>query len=388
MPFVTVDNVRTFYRLEGNDHRPVLVFSHSLGCDHAMWDVQTRDLLPYFRILRYDTRGHGASDVPPGDSTIERLGRDVLALVDSLGIDKFEFCGLSLGGMIGQWLAATAPDQITHVILANTSPRMDSAAMEARRTTVLENGTVAIADAVMGRFFSPETLARHDPDAATVRRTLLSTDRRGYSGCCAAIRDMDQTALLKQIRVPTLIIVGDCDVSTPWAGHGEILAREIPHARVIHLPTAHLSNLERPRSFSSALCDFLIPAPADILEAGNRMRRLILGDSHVDSAAAKTTAFTRDFQELITRYAWGTIWTRPGLDPRTRRLLALSTFAALGRWEEFRMYIRTSLPHALEECDLKEALLQAGLYAGVPVANTGFKIAQEEIDSACARKSE
>ncbi|HLK17766.1 MAG TPA: alpha/beta fold hydrolase, partial [Bryobacteraceae bacterium] len=345
-------------------------------------------LLPYFCILRYDTRGHGASDVPSGDYTIQRLGRDVLALVDALGIDKFAFCGLSMGGMIGQWLAATAPHRITHLVLANTSPRMDSSAMEARRTAVLENGTAAIADAVMGRFFSPETLAHRDPDAATVRRTLLNTDRRGYSGCCAAIRDMDQTSLLQQIRMPTLIFAGDRDVSTPWTGHGEVLAREIPQAQVIHLPTAHLSNLERPRSFSAALFDFLIPPPADALEAGMFARRQTLGDSYVDAAVAKTTDFTRDFQELITRYAWGTIWTRPGLDPRTRRLLALSVAAALGRWEEFRMYIRTGLQHELEACDLKEALLQAAIYAGLPAANTGFKIAQEELDQACAAKSE
>jgi len=362
----------------------VLVFSHSLGCDHGMWDVQTRDLLPHFRILRYDTRGHGGSDVPTGDYSIERLGRDVLAVVDALGIEKFAFCGLSMGGMIGQWLAAAAPDRITQLVLANTSARMDSSAMEARRLMVLESGITSIADAVMGRFFSPETLARHD--AATVRRTLLHTDPRGYSGCCAAIRDMDQTGLLPQIRVPALIIVGDRDVSTPWAGHGEVLGREIPNARVVHLPTAHLSNLERPRSFSGALFDFLIPSANDTLVAGYRVRRQMLGDAYVDAAIAKTTEFTRDFQELITRYAWGTIWTRPGLDLRTRRLLALSVTAALGRWEEFRMYVRTGLEHQLEPCDLKEVLLQAAIYAGVPVGNTGFKIAKEEIEQACAPK--
>src|SRR5580704_12713195 len=260
LPFVNVDNARIFYRLEGSDDRPVLVFSHSLGCDHGQWDVQTRDLLPHFRILRYDMRGHGASDVPSGDYSIERLGRDVLAIIDTLGIERFVFCGLSIGGLIGQWLgtSASARNRLTHLVLANTSPRMDTSAMETRRRTVLENGMASVADAVMGRFFSPETLARQDADVASVRRTLLNTDPRGYSGCCAAIRDMDQTALLSQIRVPTRIIVGDRDVSTPWTGHGEVLAREIPNARVVHLPTAHLSNLERPRSFSGALLDFLI----------------------------------------------------------------------------------------------------------------------------------
>jgi 3-oxoadipate enol-lactonase/4-carboxymuconolactone decarboxylase len=387
LPFVNVENTRLFYRMEGADDRPVLVMSHSLGCDHGQWDIQTRDLLPHFRILRCDMRGHGASDVPPGDYSIERLSRDVLAIVDALGIGKFAFCGLSIGGMIGQWLGASAPDRLTHLVLANTSPRMDTAAMETRRRTVLEGGVTAVADAVLGRFFMPETLARQDADVASVRRTLLNTDPRGYAGCCAAIRDMDQTGLLPQIRVPTLIIVGDRDVSTPWAGHGEVLARDIPKARVLHLPTAHLSNLERPRSFTSALADFLIPVASDALEAGYHMRREMLGDAYVEAAIAKTTEFTREFQELITRYAWGTIWTRPGLDLRTRRLLALSETAALGRWEEFRLHVRTGLDHVLEPCDLKELLLQTAIYAGVPAANTGFQIAKEEIEKACAPKS-
>ena len=167
-----------------------------------------------------------------------------------------------------------------------------------------------------------------------------------------------------------------------------MLAREIAGARVVHLPTAHLANLERPRSFSAALLDFLIPGPAaDTLDAGFQVRRAMLGDAYVDAAIANTTEFTREFQDLITRYAWGTIWTRPGIPRRTRRLLALTVTAALGRWEEFRMYIRAGLEHELEPCDLKEVLLQAAVYAGVPVGNTGFKIAKEEIEKACAPRS-
>jgi 3-oxoadipate enol-lactonase/4-carboxymuconolactone decarboxylase len=383
-----VDNTRLFYRLEGDDGKPALVFSHSLGCDHGQWDAQTRDLLPYFRVLRYDTRGHGSSDAPPGEYTIERLARDVIAIADALGIEKFVFCGLSMGGMIGQWLGAFAPERLTHLVLANTSSRIDSAGMETRRRAVLEGGMASVADTVLGRFFSPETLVRRDPDALSVRRALLHTDPHGYAGCCAAIRDMDQTGLLSRIRIPTRIIIGDRDVSTPWAGHGDVLVREMPQASVVHLPTAHLSNLERPRSFSSALLEFLLPAaPSGSLEAGFAMRRAMLGDTYVDAAIANTTEFTRDFQELITRYAWGTIWTRPGLPPRTRRLLALTVMAALGRWEEFRIYIRVGLEHELEPCDIKEVLLQAAVYAGVPVGNTAFKIANEEIEKACAPKS-
>lgn len=387
MPFVNVEGPRIFYRLQGSDDCPVLVFSHSLGADHGMWDQQAADLLPYFRILRYDTRGHGASDAPTGDYSLERLGRDVVALADALGIGGFAFCGISMGGSTGQWLAANAPERITHLVLANTSPRMDSTTLEARRRTVLENGMSAVVDGGLQRFFSPDKIARNDPEVASIRRTVLATNPVGYAGCCAALRDMDETSSLAKISIPTLIIVGDRDPSTPWEGHGEVLARSIPGARVVHLPSMHLSNVERPRSFNAALLDFLVPKPTDTLEAGFATRRAALGDAYVDAAICATTDFTRDFQELITRYAWGSVWSRPGLDRRTRRLLMLTATAALGRWEEFRTHVRAGLARELEPCDIKEALMQVAIYAGVPAANTGFKIAREEMESQCAPRS-
>jgi len=232
---------------------------------------------------------------------------------------------------------------------------------------------------VMGRFFSPETLAANPPEAAAVRRVLLSTNPEGYAGCCAAVRDMDNRALLSAIRSPTLLVIGDRDISTPWTPHGEALAAGIPGARTVHLPAAHLSALETPRSFTAALLRFLLPAPPDTLAFGFEKRRAALGDAHVDGAIAATTDFTSAFQELITRYAWGTVWQRPGLDDRTRRLLVLTATAAMGRWEEFRLHLRTGLAHGLEPCDIEEALLQLAVYAGVPAANTGFHLAAEEM---------
>jgi 3-oxoadipate enol-lactonase len=258
VPFVESGGVRLFYRLQGQDSKPVLIFSHSLGVDHGQWDHQAHQLVAHFRILRYDIRGHGASDVPSGDYTIEMLARDVLALTDQLALHRFAFCGLSLGGMIGQWLGAFAPERLTRLILANTSSRFaDTAPMKARRTTVLEQGMSAVEQTVMGRFFSAEPLAENPPYVASTRRTLLSTNPVGYAGCCAAIIGMDQRALLPQIKTPTLVISGDLDISTPWAGNGEVLAASIENARALHLPAAHLSNLECPDAFNTALTDFL-----------------------------------------------------------------------------------------------------------------------------------
>jgi 3-oxoadipate enol-lactonase / 4-carboxymuconolactone decarboxylase len=381
LPFATVNNTRLYYRREGNDERPVLVLSHSIGADHGMWAPQMEDLLSQFHVVRYDTRGHGASDVSQGEYSMEQLGRDVLGLMDALGISKFAFCGLSLGGMIGQWLGRHAADRLTGVILANTSPLMLPASnWDTRRKLVLEGGMSAIVDMAMQRFFSAETLACRDPYAASVRSVILGTNPAGYAGCCSAIRDMDHSQILKDIRVPTLVIAGDHDVSTPWTGHGELLARDIPGAKVVRLPAAHLSNIERPHSFTMALFEFLRPDEgADALAQGYVVRREVLGDAHVDRSTAAANDFTRDFQNLITRYAWGTIWTRPGLSRRTRRLLALAIAASLGCWEEFTLHVRSGLAHQLEPCDLREILLQTAIYAGVPAANTAFHIADEEM---------
>jgi 3-oxoadipate enol-lactonase/4-carboxymuconolactone decarboxylase len=380
MPFAISEGTRIFYRLEGAADKPLLVLVHSLGVDHGLWDPQMPAMLRYFQVLRVDLRGHGASDAPQGDYTIEQLGRDVIAAVDSARRESFAYCGLSLGGMIGQWLGANAAHRIKHLVLANTSPRVGAPELfDARRKAVLEGGMSAVENAVMERYFSPRVLASSNPQVATSRTALLAANPVGYAGCCAAIRDMDQRPLLARIGVPTLVIGGSLDAATPWEGHGDLLAASIPGARSVVLEAAHLSNVELPSAFTNALFDFLLPPPADDrLAAGFAMRRAILGDAHVDRSIANATGLTRDFQDLITRYAWGTVWTRPGLDPKVRRLLVLAMTASLGRWEEFRLHLRAGLAGGLELADLEEVLLQVAIYAGVPAANTAFHIASEK----------
>jgi 3-oxoadipate enol-lactonase/4-carboxymuconolactone decarboxylase len=376
MPLARIGDSTCYYRLDGADDRPVLVLVHSLGLDHGMWNPQASDLARHFRVLCYDIRGHGASSTTPSDYTIEQLGRDALALADVLGIERFAFCGLSIGGMIGLWLARNAPARLTAAVLANTSAHPGSERMEARRQAVMTGGMPAVADAVMNRFFSPHVLSTNSEVVATARRTLLGTDPVGYAGCCAAIRDFDFTSSLAEITVPILIVGSEVETSLPWNPHGDTLTRGIPGARVVLLPTAHVSNLEAPRAFLAALYDFLLPADSDTFSAGLNIRRRVLGDAHVDRALE--THPSAPFQQLITAYAWGSIWTRPGLDIRTRRLLAIAIAAATNRWEEFRLHVRTGLAHELEWCDVEEALLHTAIYAGVPAANTGLYLAAEE----------
>ena len=259
MPFANVNNLRLYYRFAGRPGAPVLILSHSIGTDHGMWAPQMPDLLQHFQVLRYDTRGHGASDAPAGEYTVEQLGRDVLALADSLHIEKFAFCGLSMGGAIGQWLALDSPDRLNALILANTSAKFGSPEYwDARRKAVLENGMAAIVDVAMQRFFSAEVPGREILVSAATS-VLVGTNPIGYAGCCSALRDVDHRGQLGRIKTPTLVIAGNKDVSTPWEGNAEVLAREIPGARAVRLPAAHLSNLECPRAFTVAMLEFLQP---------------------------------------------------------------------------------------------------------------------------------
>ncbi len=260
MPFADSEGCRIFHRLEGVASRPLLVLVHSLGTDHGMWDPQMPALLDRFQVLRLDLRGHGASDAPAGDYTMEQLANDVLATVAAIGGDRFAYCGLSLGGMIGQWLGIHRGERLTGLVLANTSPKMgDPALFDTRRATVLEHGMKAIEQTVMERFFSPRTLASTNPTAESIRHVLLTTNPVGYAGCCAAIRDMDHRPLLANIDVPVLVIASERDLSTPWTGHGDVLAQSIPGARSLLLDTAHISNVEEPLSFTAGLFDLFLP---------------------------------------------------------------------------------------------------------------------------------
>jgi 3-oxoadipate enol-lactonase / 4-carboxymuconolactone decarboxylase len=326
-----------------------------------------------------DTRGHGASDAPTADYSLSDLAADSLAVMTAAGVDRAAVCGVSLGGMVAMQLALQAPERISALILACTSAAMDETIWRARVDTVRSEGTAAIAEAAIGRFFSERFRRQHPDVVETVRTGLLASNAEGYAGCAAAIRDMDLAGRLPSIATPTLVVTGSMDVSTPAEGHGDRLVAAIPGARGVSLPTAHLPCLEAPAALAGVISDFLDTDPA-LLEASNALydaglatRRKVLGDAWVERALANRTAFNADFQAMITRYAWNEVWNRPGLDHRTRRLLVLAITASLGRWEEFRLHVRAGLEQGgFTEDELKETLMQTAIYAGVPAANTAF----------------
>jgi len=379
MPFAENAGARIYWKLDGGDDKPPLVLLNSIGTDLSLWDLALPYLLPLFRIVRIDTRGHGASDVPPGDYSMSLLASDVVAVMNAANIPRAAVAGVSLGGMIAMELALSRPDCVSKLALICTSATMDKSAWQERVTKVQQGGTAAIVDLAMQRFLSPAFAEANPAIRQGVRRGLLAMSKDGYAGAAAAVRDMDLIGRLSKIDVPTLVVSGSRDISTPFEGHGERLVAAISGAKHLAVEAGHLAPLECPAKLAAVLYGFLLPdmardeAAATLFEAGLVNRRRILGDAWVDSSLAKRTSFNTEFQEIITRIAWQEIWGRSGLDDRTRRLLVVAMTASLGRWEEFELHVRAALTrHGFTQDDLKEVLLQTAIYAGVPAANTAF----------------
>lgn len=386
MAFTTRDGVRLYWRLDGAAARPVLVLLNSIGTDMALWDAAAPLLLPAFRLLRIDARGHGGSDAPAGDYSLAMLADDVAAVMADAGVAQAAVAGVSLGGMVAMQLALDHPQRVSALALVCTSATMDPAAWAARVDAVRAGGTAGIADMAIGRFLSPGFARAHPEIADALRDAIARQEDAGYAGAAAAIRDMNLRSRLSDIAVPVLVVTGAQDVSTPLAGHGEHLLSSIANARHVELAGAHLPPIEAPGTLATALRGFLArdeaieEAGETLFEAGLVNRRRVLGDAWVDASLTKRTPFTADFQTMITRIAWHEIWGRPGLDDRTRRLIVLAITCALGRWEEFALHVRAGLMQGgFTRDELKEVLMQAAIYAGVPAANTGFAEAQKII---------
>jgi len=257
MPFAEIDGARFHYRFDGPEGAPVLLFCNSLGTDLTMWDPQVPAFARRLRVLRYDRRGHGASAVTPGPYTIERLGRDVVGLLDALKIARVRFCGLSLGGMTGMWLGTHAPERIEKLVLCNTAAHMGAPdPWNARIEAVRKGGMAAIEPAVMGRWFTPRFLAHPTPMLARLKEVLLGLSPDGYVACCAAVRDMDQRESIARITAPTLVVAGAHDASTTPAA-GRFMVDRIPGARYVELDAAHISNVEAADAFTAAVLDFI-----------------------------------------------------------------------------------------------------------------------------------
>ncbi|MGY2052626.1 bifunctional 3-oxoadipate enol-lactonase/4-carboxymuconolactone decarboxylase PcaDC [Methylobacterium sp. JK268] len=389
MPVIDANGTRLAYEISGPTGAPVVAFSNSLGTTMAMWDPLVPFLRGRYRVLRYDTRGHGASQVRDEPASVEDLADDLLGLLDGLGIARAHVVGLSLGGMTGQALAMRAPERVLSLTLMATAAEMPSeASWNERANTVRAQGTEAIVDATMERWFTPD-FPRNAPAAvAPVRRQFVETDRAGYAVCCTAIGRMDLRPGLGRITAPTLVIAGRDDPATPPAKSEEICAG-IPQAELVVLPRArHLLAVEHPEAAASHLLAFLdrhrgaaeAATGALAFAEGLANRRSVLGEEHVDRSLAAAGTFAGPWQDFITRTAWGEVWGDPRLPWKSRSLITLAMMVALGREEEFKLHVRPALSNGVTPSELQALLLQTAIYAGVPAANGAFRWAKQVLE--------
>ncbi|WP_458254316.1 bifunctional 3-oxoadipate enol-lactonase/4-carboxymuconolactone decarboxylase PcaDC [Streptomyces stephensoniae] len=410
------------YRFDGPEDAPVLVIGPSLGTTWHMWDRQIPELSQHWRVFRYDLPGHGGAPAHAAHSVVELADR-LLATLDGLGVQRFGYVGCSIGGAVGADLALRHPHRIASLALVASSPRFGTAdEFRQRGVIVRTNGLEPMARTAPERWFTPGFAAAQPAIVEWAVQMVRTTDPGCYIAACEALAAFDIRDHLGRIGVPTLVLVGAEDQVTGPA-EARTLVAGIPDARLALVPGAsHLAPVEQP----AAVCDLLLthfsaawqdaptaltvappvpgpatpatpfapvaeiaPAPgapeaagperADRYERGTKVRREVLGDAHVDAVNASADAFTEDFQELVTRYAWGEVWSRDGLDRRTRSCVTLTALVASGHLEGLAAHTRAALRNGLTPAEIKEVLLQSAVYCGIPAAGAAFTIAQSVI---------
>ncbi len=376
-------------RIDGPPDALPLVLLNSVGTTTAMWDPCLAPLAEQFRVIRLDTRGHGDSPAsPPGPpTTIADLGRDVLAALDGLGLARVHLAGLSIGGMTGMWLAAHHPERIGRLALLCTSAHLPPAeGWYDRARTVRTAGMAPIVDATLGRWLTAAIRARDAELVDGLRAMLLGIDPEGYAQCCEAIGALDLRPDLARIAVPTLVIAG-ADDPTATPAHAEVIAAGVAASRLAVLDSAaHLATYEQPGRIAALLLEHF--SAAATAATGYATRRSVLGDAHVDATVAGTDAFTGPFQDFLTRYAWGDVWSRPGLARRDRSLLTLACLVTLGAEPELALHVRGAVRNGLTADEIAEALLHTAVYAGLPRANRAVAIARRVLAEPAAETTE
>ncbi|GGV35770.1 4-carboxymuconolactone decarboxylase [Streptomyces griseoflavus] len=419
------------YRFDGPEEAPVLILGPSLGTTWHMWDRQVPELTKQWRVFRFDMPGHGGAPAHPAGSVADLTAR-LLATLDGLGVQRFGYAGCALGGAIGIELALRRPERLASLAVIAASPRFGTADEFRRRGVIVRtNGLDPIARSAPERWFTGGFAAAQPAITEWAVQMVRTTDPGCYIAACEALASFDVRAELGSVGVPTLVLVGSEDQVTGPA-EARTLVAGVPDARLAVVPGAsHLVPVEQPAAvtdllvrhfstawqpaFESATGQTALPASAavavpgqpvpavapaqpapvaeiapavvpqqphgrpDPYDSGMKVRREVLGDAHVDRVLAGTDEFSGDFQELLTRYAWGEVWDRPGLDRRTRSCVTLTALVAGGHLEELPVHIRAALRNGLTPADIKEVLLQTAVYCGVPAANRAFRVAQQVV---------
>nr|WP_239112030.1 alpha/beta fold hydrolase [Streptomyces anulatus] len=411
------------YCVDGPEDAPVLVIGPSLGTTWHMWDRQIPELSQHWRVVRYDLPGHGGAPAHASASVTDLADR-LIATLDGLGIQRFGYAGCSIGGAIGADLALRHPQRVASLALVASSPRFGTAdEFRQRGVIVRTNGLEPMARTAPERWFTPGFAAAQPAIVEWAVQMVRTTDPGCYIAACEALAAFDIRGALGRIGVPTLVLVGAEDQVTGPA-EARTLVAGIPDARLALVPGAsHLAPVEQPAAVSDLLLMHfstswqqdtsaaipvlpIAPVPAapaapfapvaEIApavptpetsaatpdarhEQGTKVRREVLGDAHVDAVNASADGFTEDFQELVTRYAWGEVWSRDGLDRRTRSCITLTALVASGHLEGLAAHTRAALRNGLTPAEIKEVLLQTAVYCGLPAAGAAFAVAQKVI---------
>jgi len=373
--------------LAGHAGLPLLVVGPSLGTSvTALWSEAAALLGADFHVVGWDLPGHGSSPGTDEPVSMATLARAVLGLADKTLAERgepggsFGYAGDSVGGAVGLQLLLDAPARISSAVLISTGAKIgEPEGWRERAELVRGSGTPVMVEGSVQRWFAPGFVEREPDASARLLHSLQDADRFGYAAVCEALSGFDVRDRLAEIAVPVLAVTGEHDtVATPEMA--DAIATGARAGSCVVLPgVAHLAPAEAPAQVAGLIRGQAAAATTrqQVRDAGMVVRRQVLGDTHVDRAVAGTTDFTRDFQELITEYAWGSIWTRPGLDRRSRSLITLTALVARGHHEELAMHLRAARRNGLTNDEIKELLLQTAIYCGVPDANTAFRIAQQ-----------
>ena len=385
----------TAVRLTGARDRaelPLLVLGPSLGTSAtALWSRCATHLTDAFDVLAWDLPGHGHNvSVPDEPFTMAELAAGVLRVVDDVLAQRdelggtFSYAGDSVGGAVGLQLLLDAPTRVRDAVLLCTGARIGDEAMWAGRIgQVSVSGTAVMVAGSAERWFAPGFLEREPEVGSALLHGLSGTDDEGYLQVCGALATFDVRARLGEIAAPVLAVAGAVDAVTPPALLQEVADGVVLGELHVLDDVAHLAPAEAPEAVALLVRHHALGEPLPVArtagavrEAGTAVRREVLGDAHVDGAIAGATDFTQDFEDLVTDVAWGTIWTRPGLDRRSRSLITLTALVARGHHEELATHVRAARRNGLSVEEIKELLLQAAIYCGVPAAGTAFRIAQ------------
>ncbi|TFD86222.1 4-carboxymuconolactone decarboxylase [Cryobacterium serini] len=390
----------------GDANAPLIVLGPSLGTTTDLWASVVPLLAASHRVLCFNLPGHGFSPTTSAAFTIEEIADAVVGLVDSIKVGVFHYAGISLGGAIGLALAVNHPGRLASIAVFCSGAKIGTTqGWTDRAAGVRASGTPSLVAGSAARWFAPDFLGRDPKAGAQALNQLLDVDDESYALACEALARFDQTDAVGGIRTPVLCVSGEFDTVTPSTQLQELAAR-IPGAfATVIAGAAHLPSLERPAEVGTLLGEWVAGASAGAgtgrsgaaaaavtaapaaLSAdrtaasayadGMLVRRAVLGDKHVDAASAAITPETAVFQDFITRYAWGEIWTRPGLDRRTRSFLTIAALVTGGHEGELAMHVRAALTNGLSRAEISEAILHTAIYAGVPAANAAFAVARE-----------